>query len=151
MEYHIELRRPTKKDQELAQSSFSKLDKMLSKIHGEHAEIEIEESHEVVRLPLNALKILSEVLKAMAQGNPISIIPVKSELTTQAAADLLGCSRPHVVKLLENGTIPFTKVGRHRRILYDDVLAYRKSLKAAQRQALIELMSNDEENGLYDS
>jgi excisionase family DNA binding protein len=94
---------------------------------------------------------LSEVLKAMAQGNPISIIPVKSELTTQAAADLLGCSRPHVVKLLENGTIPFTKVGRHRRVLYDDVLAYQKSLKAAQKQALIELMSNDEENGLYDS
>jgi excisionase family DNA binding protein len=87
----------------------------------------------------------------MAQGNPISIIPVKSELTTQAAADLLGCSRPHVVKLLENGTIPFTKVGRHRRVLYDDVLAYQKSLKAAQKQALIELMSNDEENGLYDS
>jgi hypothetical protein len=56
-----------------------------------------------------------------------------------------------VVKLLENGTIPFTKVGRHRRVLYDDVLAYQKSLKAAQKQALIELMSNDEENGLYDS
>lgn len=72
-------------------------------------------------------------------------------MTTQAAADIIGCSRPHLVKLLESGEIPFTKAGRHRREKIEDVIAYKKQLKDRQRQALIEMMKTDEEFGLYDS
>ncbi|WP_460686822.1 helix-turn-helix domain-containing protein [Niabella aquatica] len=70
---------------------------------------------------------------------------------TQQAAEILGCSRPHLVKLLENGAINFTKVGKHRRIRFEDVLQYRKESKAAQKKHITDIMSFDEATGLYDS
>jgi excisionase family DNA binding protein len=73
----------------------------------------------------------------------------KATLTTQDVAEILGCSRPHVVKLLEQGTIPFSKVGSHRRVCMEDVAAYKRSTRERQRQALIQLMQTDEEHGLY--
>jgi len=86
-----------------------------------------------------------------SQGKHISIIPVATEMTTQAAAELLGCSRPHLVKLLEEGRIEFTKIGKHRRVKYEDVIAYKKSMKAKQEKLLIKIMAADEESGLYDT
>ncbi len=132
-------------------NSYALLETALAGIQTESTEIELEETKEIIRLPSHALKVLSVVLKAMAAGNPISIVPVQAELTTQAAADLLGCSRPHLVKLLEQGLIPYTKVGKHRRVRMEDVVQYRRAMKAQQRQALMDLMSHDEESGLYDS
>ena len=87
----------------------------------------------------------------MGQGKLISIVPVATEVTTQAAAEILGCSRPHLVKLLEEGKIEFTKVGKHRRIKYEDILRYRKHMKDQQKQNIIDIMNLDEETGLYDS
>jgi excisionase family DNA binding protein len=55
----------------------------------------------------------------MSQGKPISIVPFATEVTTQKAAGILGCSRPYLVKLLEEGKIEFTKVGKHRRIRFE--------------------------------
>lgn len=72
-------------------------------------------------------------------------------MTTQAAAELQSCSRPHMVKLLESGDIPFTKVGKHRRVKYEDVVAYKKQIKAEQKQRIIQMMKSHEELGLYDS
>jgi hypothetical protein len=56
-----------------------------------------------------------------------------------------------LVKLLEEGTIPYTKVGRHRRVQLEAVMNYKKQQKAAQRQLLREMMQDDEETGLYDT
>jgi excisionase family DNA binding protein len=95
--------------------------------------------------------LLAKILKETSQVRPVSIVPIAIEITTQAAAELIGCSRPHWVKLLENGEINFTKVGRHRRIKYQDVMHYKKKMKAEQRQLLIEIMKADEESGIYDS
>ena len=81
----------------------------------------------------------------------ISIVPIATEVTTQAAAELLGCSRPHLVKLLEEGKIAFTKVGKHRRIKFDDIVNYRQEMKQQQKQHIIDIMNSDEETGLYDS
>jgi excisionase family DNA binding protein len=78
-------------------------------------------------------------------------MPIAAEMTTQAAAEMLGCSRPHVVKLLEQDKIPFTKIGKHRRIKYEDVMKYRQAMKEAQRRNLKDMMKDDEEAGLYDS
>ena len=72
-------------------------------------------------------------------------------MTTQAAADFLGCSRPHLVKLLESGKMPFTKVGKHRRVKFEDIAEYRKQMKINQEAALIEMIHTDEDSGLYDS
>jgi hypothetical protein len=56
-----------------------------------------------------------------------------------------------LIKLLENKEIEFTKIGKHRRIKYQDVIEYKKKVKAEQRKLLIEIMKADEESGLYDS
>jgi excisionase family DNA binding protein len=95
--------------------------------------------------------LLHTILEAMSKGQPISVVPQATELTTQAAAEMLGCSRPHLVKLLEEGTIPFTKVGKHRRLLYEDVVRCCRQQKDAQKQHLTDIMNADEEAGLYDS
>ncbi len=87
----------------------------------------------------------------MSQGKPISIVPLATEVTTQKAAEILGCSRPYLVKLLEEGKIEYTKVGKHRRIKYEDVIDYKKKMKEEQTKRLIEMMHADEDLGRYDS
>ncbi|WP_436418397.1 helix-turn-helix domain-containing protein [Petrimonas sulfuriphila] len=114
-------------------------------------EIEIEETGERIILPVKALNLLGEILKAMSQGKPISIVPLATEVTTQKAAEILGCSRPYLVKLLEEGKIEYTKVGKHRRIKYEDVIDYKKKMKEEQKKRLIEMMHVDEDLGRYDS
>ncbi len=151
MKLFEDLRKPTKAEQKAAMESYDALAATLAELHSKNPEIEIEETSERIKIPLNTLKLLAEILKVTGQGKPISIVPVATEITTQAAAEMLGCSRPHLVKLLESGKIPFTKVGKHRRIKYEDVVAYRKAMKADQKNALIEMMKSDEESGLYDS
>ncbi len=131
--------------------SYDALAATLKGLRSTNPEIEIEETEEKIRVPLKALQLLAEILKATSQGKPISIVPIATEMTTQAAAELLSCSRPHLVKLLESGDIPFTKVGKHRRVKYEDVLAYKKRMKATQKQRIIQMMQADEELGLYDS
>lgn len=74
-----------------------------------------------------------------------------TEMTTQAAAEFLGCSRPHLVKLLEEDEIPYIKIGKHRRVKYEDIDLYKKKMKARQKSHLIEIMQADEDAGLYDS
>ena len=94
---------------------------------------------------------MGDILKAMSQGKLVSLIPIATEITTQAAAEILGCSRPHLVKLLESGNISFAKVGKHRRIKYEDIIKYRNQMKEQQKQNIIDIMNSDEETGLYDS
>jgi len=146
-----EIEKPTKADQQTAMESYSTLAAMLGELHSEEQEIEIEETSEKIKIPLMALKLLAQILKATSQGKPISIVPVATEMTTQAAAELMGCSRPHLVKLLEIGEIPFTKVGKHRRVKYEDMVEYRKKIKVKQKELLIKIMKSDQESGLYDS
>jgi len=87
----------------------------------------------------------------MSEGKPITIVPVATEVTTQKAAEILGCSRPYLVKLLEEGEINYTKVGKHRRILLEDVLKFKSKMKQQQKKHIIDIMNFDEETGLYDS
>ncbi len=151
METPDRIKRPTKDEQKAAIKSYAILASALSQINTEATEIEIEETQDKIIIPSRALKLLSDILKAMSEGKPISIVPVATEVTTQKAAEILGCSRPHLVKLLEEGVIPFTKVGKHRRIMLNDMITYKHKMKEEQKKHLIELMNTDEESGLYDS
>ena len=151
MELYKDIKKPTKKEQIAAMASYNALAATLKGLHSENPEIEIEETAKKIKIPLKALKLLAQILKATSQGKPISVVPIATEMTTQAAAELLGCSRPHFVKLLEEGAIPFTKVGRHRRVKFEDVMNYKKAMKLKQEQRLIDMMKSDEELGLYDS
>jgi excisionase family DNA binding protein len=151
MEYFNDIKKPSKKEQIAAMKSYTALAATLEELHSENPEIEIEETAEKIRIPLKALKLLAKILKATSQGQPISLVPIATEMTTQAAAELLGCSRPHFVKLVEEGNIPFTLVGRHRRVKFEDVMNYKKKMKLKQEKLLIDMMKSDEELGLYDS
>lgn len=151
MEHLKNIKRPSKKEQKAAMESYDALASVLEKLSSENPEIEIEETQEKIRIPLKALKLLAKILKVTAQGQPISIVPIATEMTTQAAAEYLGCSRPHLVKLLEEGNIAFTKIGKHRRVKFEDVLNYKKEMKNKQKNLLIDIIKSDEEIGLYDS
>lgn len=146
-----EIKKPSKEEQQLALASYSALHTILQQISTQHPEIEIAETKERIKIPIQALRLLSKILQGMAQGKPVSIVPLAMEVTTQSAADYLGCSRPHVVKLLEEGVIPYTTVGRHRRVKFEDLQKYKKAMKASQKKLLIEMMKQDEDYNIYDS
>ncbi|MCX7637658.1 MAG: excisionase family DNA-binding protein [Cyclobacteriaceae bacterium] len=131
--------------------SYHALDSALKQISSDNPEIEIEETGERIRIPIRALRFLSRILEATAHGKPVTVVPVESEFTTQAAADFLGCSRPYLIKLLQHGVIPYTKVGKHRRIRFEDLQNYKRAMKDTQRKLLIELMKQDEKFNMYDT
>lgn len=146
-----DIKRPNKQERKLAEASYSSLISSIEQLKTDKVEIEIEETREKIILPKKALNLLGDILKAMSQGKPISIVPLATEVTTQSAAEILGCSRPYLVKLLEEGKIEYTKVGKHRRIKYEDVIVYKQKMKEEQKKRLIEMMHADEDLGLYDS
>jgi excisionase family DNA binding protein len=94
---------------------------------------------EPVELPVSAFEALKFVVEAMAKGQTILLMPRGRVLTTQAAAELLHISRPHLVKLCDEGVLPFERVGSHRRLRIEDVLAYRDARAQDRDDALTRL------------
>lgn len=100
-----------------------------------------------VELPEPVYGVLRQVVEALQQGMAVSVVPRSMRLTTQQAADLLNVSRPTVVKLLDEGKIPFDRVGTHRRMLLADVLAYQHRRRDQQYEILESMRSDiDEDN-----
>jgi excisionase family DNA binding protein len=96
------------------------------------------EAH-LVELPTSALRLLLDILAELADGNAVKVVPVHAELTTQEAADLLNVSRPHLVKLLEDGVMPFHRAGKHRRVRFVDVVNCKEARDRASEDAMAEL------------
>jgi excisionase family DNA binding protein len=103
-----------------------------------------------IQIPESVYKVLRQAVHAMALGKAISIVPQEQKLTTQKAADLLNVSRPYIIKLLEQGEIPYITVGTHRRIRFDDLMKYKQQRDANRSQLLQEMIDISEESGLYD-
>ena len=144
--------RPHPEEQQLALDSYDALTALLGQLdENEHPEVAIDQGSETIRLPRYAVNLLLDILRHAGKGRAVTIVPETAEMTTQAAANFLGCSRPHLVKLLEQGDIPFTKVGRHRRIQFSHLAAYKRRQKAEQRRLLGRIMAADEADNLYDS
>ncbi|SFI76858.1 MULTISPECIES: helix-turn-helix domain-containing protein [unclassified Pseudomonas] len=102
-------------------------------------------------LPTSALRLLVDILGELAIGNAVKVVPVHAELTSQEAADLLNVSRPHLVKMLEEGAIPFTKTGRHRRIRFSDLMAFKQRRDEESQEAMEALAQQAQELGMgYD-
>lgn len=106
--------------------------------------------NERIELPEGIYQILKDVVRNMSVGRAVALVPQQQQMTTQSAANFLGFSRPHLVKLLESGTIPFEKVGQHRRVRLKDVLAFQKRRDMARRNALNELARAEFEDGHYE-
>jgi excisionase family DNA binding protein len=98
-----------------------------------------------VEIPASAFAALRAVVRDMAQGLTITLIPHDKELTTKEAADILNMSRPFLVKLLDRGEIPYHRVGTHRRLNVEDVLAYRELRAARRREQLRKLTELSEQ------
>jgi excisionase family DNA binding protein len=71
-------------------------------------------------------------------------------MTTQQAADFLNVSRPYLIKLLEQGEIPYIKVGSHRRIRFEDLMEYKQQRNSKRREGLKELTEFLQDEGFYD-
>lgn len=151
METLTKINKPTKSEQKAALASYGSLLSVIGQLHEEQTEIEIEETNDKIIVPLRALKLFVSILKTMSEGKPISVVPLATAVTTQKAAEILGCSRPHLVKLLEEGEIQYIKIGKHRRIRFEDVMEYKKQMKATQKQYLIDMMNSDEDLEKIDS
>ena len=119
----------------LARASATELSKLLAQQpEADRAHIRLDDKDLI--LPRHALALLRDLLAQMAQGNAVTIMPTHAEITTQEAANILNVSRPHLVKLLEEGVIPFARVGTHRRIRLHDLLAYKAERDRRSEDAL---------------
>jgi excisionase family DNA binding protein len=94
------------------------------------------DEHDRIELPPTVHQALKKVVAALNAGKAVTIAPQTMKLTTQQAADLLGVSRPTVVRLITDGTLPAERVGNRHRLLLDDVLAYRDQRRNRQYEAL---------------
>lgn len=106
---------------------------------GDDVQMRVAGKSGVVPLPARAVGFIVQFLSAMAERQPVSVVPHAVELTTQEAADFLNVSRPYLVALLDKGEIPHRMVGTHRRVLVSDLAAY-KTLSDDKRRAAIKRM-----------
>jgi len=141
---------PTAADALVARESARRLAPALAKANGT-VRLQVGEPggpNEAVTIPTAAFRLLVTILAEMASGNAVRLIPHHAELTTQEAADLLNVSRPYLVRLLDEGMIPFHRTGTHRRVLFKDVMTYKAEHRLKRRAALTELAKLDQELGL---
>lgn len=129
------IKKTTKSDQKIALDSI-KAFKSRKKNRTSTISIVIENTGEAITIPAKAFSLLKEVLMNMAEGNSIALFPTNSEISTQVAANILGISRPHLVKLLETGEIPFIKIGTHRRVQLRDIVDYENRINREKRKNL---------------
>ncbi len=100
-------------------------------------------------IPRPTAVLFAQILDALAKGQGVQIIPKAAELTTQQAADMLNVSRPYLISLLESRQIPFRRVGRHRRIILEDLMEYKRHDDHKRRAAADDLAELSEELDLH--
>ena len=110
----------------------------LRQVVEDHERIVIQTDHgpETIVLGKAMAKTLSVLLRLLAKGNAVTLVPIEEELTTQQAADLLHVSRPFLIKLIEEGELACRKVGRHRRLRTEDVFAYKARMSEGRKAAV---------------
>ena len=130
-------------DIEEAKRRNKKAKEELEDILSEHSEDALElafqlhrNENPVLELPRRALEALHEILEILEDGSDVDVVPKDRELTTTEAAEMLNVSRPHLVDLLENGDIPYHKVGSHRRVRLADLLEYKHEQKRQSRERM---------------
>jgi len=138
---------PTDREAGLAAKSASRL---AGRIHpGQGLRLSLEGDATPIELPPAAAQLLLRLLSEMARGNALTVIPFHAELTTQNAADMLGVSRPFIIKQIESGALRHRMVGKHRRILFHDLMEYKHKMEADRDRALSDLAAESQRLGHY--
>ena len=104
-----------------------------------------------VPLPRPVVGLLDEILKNMQAGKAVSVVPEHEELTTQRAANMLGVSRPFLVRLLEEDKLPFHMAGSHRRVYMKDVVAYKAQRDKQRHASIVRMARMEKKAGTYDT
>jgi len=139
---------PTAQDATLARVSGQQLSRYARPKRSLSLRVTEADQEQPIELPAGAVSLLMDILEAMAAGRGVTIIPENAELTTVQAASLLNVSRPFLIKLLAEGALPHRKVGKHRRILIDDVMAYKGRIDAEREAVLDQLTAEAQENDM---
>lgn len=145
---HFEMVAPSEAEARLAWESIRLL---ASRKLGQRASVRLQlddDEAAAVDVPTSAVRLLFQVLAEMSRGNAVALIPTHAELTTQQAADVLGVSRPYLVKLLDEGKIPSRSVGRYRKVRFDDLMAYKRKDDEARARVLDQLAADAQELGM---
>lgn len=144
------LEKTTKEEQRVARDLIPKINSTSKEIinDGDVVKIKIEGKKGFLNIPKKALSLLFDIINTMADGKSITLIPSDSEISTQLAANLLKVSRPHLVKLLEEGKIPFRKAGTHRRIEVNNLIKYQSKLQKDRVEKLSFLAKQAQELNL---
>jgi excisionase family DNA binding protein len=141
---------PTEADASLARESLKRISSFLTSGKSDLS-IRIQDDDQLgpgIVLPASVLQLLKGILAEMAQGHGVALLPIRAELTTQQAADLLNVSRPYLIRLLEHRKIPFRLVGQHRRVRFEDLLAFQRKDDEERRRVADELTADAQELGL---
>jgi excisionase family DNA binding protein len=136
---------PTAEDAEIARNSSKLLSRYVQRKSPLTLRVIEEDQEQPIQLPAVAVALLMDILLAMAAGHSVTILPEKAELTTVEAADILNVSRPYLIKLLNQKAIPHRKVGKHRRIRIEDVMAYKRAIDSEREKVLDLLVAEAQE------
>lgn len=104
-----------------------------------------------IPLPNPVYRLVVEALTALKHGRAFAFMPEDETFTTQAAANFLGMSRQHLVKLLESDEIPFHRVGAHRRVEFRHLRTYAEVRASGRREKLDDMFDRLREEGVYDN
>ncbi len=135
---------PSEEESSLARES----GRRLARLKKGDLEVRIPKLRGKVILPASAVRMLVALLSEMGLGKAVAVTPVRAELTTQQAADILGVSRPFLIKQIRLKKLAFRKVGTHRRILYKDLMDYKARMDAGRLEALQELTDQAQESNM---
>lgn len=124
------------------------LEKLEDVINGDERPVLLGREGAHIQFPEPLFHVLTKAVRIMASGQAVMLLSENEEFTTQAAANHLGMSRPHLIKLLDQGEIDFHHVGTHRRIYLKDLKDFETKRDRDRREALDALADKVIEAGL---
>ncbi|MBV4359972.1 excisionase family DNA-binding protein [Pinibacter aurantiacus] len=145
--------KPTKHEQKIAKEAMSEIQKLQRQSKKKKAAttiVTVGKNGNSISVPTKAVSFFYEIVDGMAYGKSVTVLTTDLLISTQQAADILHFSRPYVIKLLEEGKIPYQKIGTHRRMKLADVVAYDKEFRKRQDRALDLLTAEAQRLNLWD-